>query len=178
MFFKRAFYSLFGLPLLTATLLSVQALAQSNLDEVFDDKEKPWLETVLQLPTRPLPENLLLFDIGPIASHSFAIDQKSLSIDDGDVIRYTIVSRSPSGTQNISFEGLRCQSLEIRRYAFGQANGSWSRSHRDDWEPIASGVSNRPQETLARDYLCQGRTVGGTKDEILKRIRMKMPFRQ
>ncbi len=159
-----------GLALVFCTIV---AHAQSGFDEEFDDGDKPWEELAIQLPPAPKQANLLPFDVSPTATQTFAIDPGSLTVGVDGVIRYTLVSTSPSGATNISYEGIRCQTYEYKRYAFGQADGTWERSRRNKWETIHGYAGNRPQAALAKDFLCLEQTVAGKADDMINRIRNK-----
>ena len=145
--------------------------AQSRFEEDFDDKDKPWQEIAVQLPPAPLPENLVPFYVSATATQSFSIDTKSLTVGQDGVIRYTLVATSDSNAKNISYEGIRCATFERKLYAFGRSDGSWSRSRRDQWEWIHSNTNNRQHAALAKDYFCTEKTIAGTADDIVKRIR-------
>lgn len=158
--------------LAAVVLMSAGAVhAQSQFEEDFDDKYKQWQEIAIQLPPAPKPENLLPFYVSPTATQSFAVDASSLTIGTDGVVRYTLVSASPAGARNVSYEGIRCQAHERKLYAFGQPDGSWSRSRRDQWERIEDNSANRQHAALAKDYLCENLTVAGSAKEIVDRIR-------
>ncbi|MDB5729586.1 MAG: hypothetical protein JWQ00_2791 [Noviherbaspirillum sp.] len=155
---------------------SFSVSAQSRFDEDFDDLEKPWQEIAVQLPGAPMPENLLGFYVSPMATQSFAIDAKSLTVGSDGVVRYILVATSREGATNISYEGIRCESFEKKLYAFGRPDGSWSRSRRDQWERIFENSANRHHAALAKDYFCRGKVVDGKADDIVQRIRSQRPF--
>lgn len=148
--------------------------AQSRLfDEDFDDDTKPWQEIAIQLPAPPVAANLLPFEVSATATQSFAIDAKSLTVGADGVIRYTLVTNSPAGARNVSYEGMRCSSFEKKAYAFGHPDGSWSRSRHDQWERIVRNAANRQHAILFKDYFCDGLTVAGGARQILDRLRYK-----
>ncbi|MGV3743137.1 MAG: CNP1-like family protein [Burkholderiaceae bacterium] len=160
----------------TFVLVCSPTKAQAQFEEEFDDTEKPWQEIATQLPVMPIAENLIPFEtISAIATHSFAIDAKSLSVGSDGVIRYTLVATSPSGANAISYEGIRCHSFERKLYAFGHTNGTWSRSRRDQWESIPRHTTNNHHATLASEYFCDGRAVAGSANEIIYRIKWQQP---
>jgi hypothetical protein len=71
------------------------------------------------------------------------------------VVRYTLVARSPQGAETVTFEGIRCSTREVRGYATGRPDGSWSR--RDTpWRPIPSRHVQRWHAALADEYFCVG----------------------
>jgi CNP1-like family len=164
--------------LVLAALIGMPSVshAQSEADEDADDTNKPWQEIAVQFPAAPREENLLPFEVSATATQSFAVDAKSLSVGTDGVVRYTMVSTSPSGAKTISYEGIRCQSFEKKQYAFGHADGSWSRSRYDRWEPIVRNAGNRQHAVLALDYVCESRMVAGNAERIVERIRAQRPL--
>lgn len=163
-----------ALTVLTCAFLSFgssAALGQAQFEEDFDDQDKPWQEVAIQLPALPSQDDLLPFFVSATATQSFAIDPKSLTVGSDGVVRYTLVTRSAEGATNVSYEGIRCEAFERKLYAFGHANGSWSRSRRDKWERISNNAANRQHAALAKDYFCEGKSVAGDAKEILRRLR-------
>ena len=151
--------------------LAATAQAQSRFEEDFDDKEKPWQEIAVQLPAAPQDGDLVPFYVSATATQSFAIDTRSLSVGQDGVVRYTVVSVSNAGAKNVSYEGIRCATYERKLYAFGRTDGSWSRSRRDQWERILSNAANRQHAALAKDFFCVEKTVAGTAEDMIRRIR-------
>ncbi|HEY8101527.1 MAG TPA: CNP1-like family protein [Burkholderiaceae bacterium] len=156
----------------------ITAHAQLRFEQDFDDDAKPWQEIVTQLPAAPKNENLIPFYVSATTTLKFAIDSKSLTAGSDGVIRYVLVSKSTSGSENISYEGIRCSSSEVKLYAFGHKDGTWGRSRRDKWEPIVEKTTNRQHAALAHDYFCDNKLIAGSVDEILDRMRMQRPFTQ
>ena len=125
---------------------------QNKLD--VDYEEKPWVEVEYQLPKPPEPQNLVPFYVSATNPNRFAIDLLSLSVDADGVVRYTLVVTSPAGAKNISYEGLRCKTAERRLYAFGRADGHWSKARNSDWVKIEDNSLNRHHAALYADYFC------------------------
>lgn len=147
------------------------AHGQSQFEEDFDDEYTPWQEIAVQLPAAPQTANLLPFYVSGTATQSFAIDANSVSVGRDGVIRYTMVSTSPGGARNIRYEGIRCKTFEKKVYAFGQPDGTWSRSRRDQWERIAQNAANRQHAILAKEYFCRNLTIAGTAESMVARLR-------
>lgn len=135
------------------------------------DEQKPWQEIALQLPAAPKPENLAEFEVSSTTRMSFAVDTQSISTGEDGVVRYTLVSRSPSGATNISYEGIRCETQERKLYAFGQKDGSWTRARNDQWERFTQTISNSQHAALARDYFCDHRAIAGNANELRRNLR-------
>lgn len=118
-----------------------------------DVEEVPWKEIEAKLPSFPEDENLIPFKVGPATDMRFTIDGKSISVDSDDVIRFTLETISPSDARTISYEGMRCSTMERRVYAFGQAGKTWSKPRSSKWVLIRGGGDSL-YVTLARDYFC------------------------
>jgi hypothetical protein len=170
-----------GAAFLTAAALAAffcapPAFAQFQFEEDFDDTGKTWQEIAVQLPATPGPEGLLPFYVSATATQNFAIDEKSLSVGNDGVVRYTIVASSPAGARNVSYEGIRCETFEKKSYAFARDDGTWARSRRDQWEPIVRNAANRQHGVLATDFFCESKSVSGTREIILQRLRGNQPI--
>lgn len=124
-----------------------------------DFEQKPWVEVQQQLPPPPDVSSLVPIDVGSLSSNKFAIDERSVTFGSDEVVRYTLVVTSPGGARNVSYEGMRCATGERRLYAFGRADGTWSKARNNAWSRIAENNLNRHHAALFRDYFC---TTGGS----------------
>jgi CNP1-like family len=169
---RRAAAALAGLLLLALG----NAGAQSRFEEDFDDQDKPWQEIAVQLPPAPQAANLVPLTVAATATQKFAVDTSSISVGEDGVVRYVLVASVDGGPSNVSYEGIRCATYERKLYAFGQPDGSWSRSRRDQWERIRSVGPNQQHAALAKDYVCENLTIAGKATEIAERLRYQRPF--
>ena len=81
-----------------------------------------------------------------------------------------LVVRTPGGAENVTFEGIRCNTGERRIYASGRRDGNWSRARNSEWAPISDNSYNRPRAALARDHFCDGPAPPRNRDEVLRRL--------
>lgn len=130
-----------------------QAFAQPKSDWERAEEERNWSEGEYSLPAYPKGEDLVPFDPGAGSDFRFFIDVRSLSVGADGIVRYTVVARSPSGVENVSFEGIRCRSASARAYAFGQGDGRWS-VRGTDWRQIDARGAQRWRHALWREYFC------------------------
>ncbi len=142
--------------LLTVIAASLPLLAWP-LTSDSDFEDKPWQEVETKLPPFPQPENRIPFYVSATTDNQFFIDDPSISLGSDGVVRYTLVIVSPSGAENISYEGMRCLTAEHRVYAFGRADKTWSKARKDQWTVIANNSLNRHHAELYSQYFC---TVG------------------
>ena len=108
-------------------------------------------EAQVELPAYPVPARLIEFDKSQAGDFRYFVDRTTLSVDPEGVVRYVLVARSSSGAENVTYEGLRCDTAEHRFYAFGRADGTWSRS-RSNWRSLQQ--SQPLQRVLYADYFC------------------------
>jgi hypothetical protein len=160
-----------SLAVVSALLHGGSAGAQAQFEQDFDDTTKPWQEIAVQLPAMPNRATLVRVYVSPTATQTFSVAPETVSVGSDDVVRYVLVARSESGADNTSYEGLRCTSLEHKSYAFGHADGSWTRSRRTDWVPISGSGANRQHAALAESYFCDGHMVAGQASDIVKRLK-------
>lgn len=145
-------------------------------DDDYDDG-KSWQEAKTEIPPQPQAANLVSFYVSPTATMNFFIDVNSISAGSDGVVRYTLVSKSQGGAENISYEGIRCQTYESKSYAFGQKDGSWSRARLSGWKQISESSGNRQHAALAKDFLCQDGMIAGKVEDIRSRLRSNRPIK-
>jgi hypothetical protein len=141
---------------LRASLLIVFALTACSAGERSDWERQQEGRAVpsndaVALPPYPAPKRLIEFYVAATSDFRFFVDPASLSVADG-VVRYTLVARSPAGAENVSFEGMRCNSAEVRIYALGR-DGAWVPTA-GAWRPIEPRAVQRWHNALLNEYFC------------------------
>ena len=82
-------------------------------DEDDADAEKKTLpELAVMLPAIPKYENLLEFQASAASTSHYFIDAASIRIEKDGTVRYTLVVKGRGGGENISYEAIRCDTLE------------------------------------------------------------------
>src|SRR6185436_18152578 len=116
---------------------------------------KPGLQGDDEVPLPPAPQqrSLIEFQVAEVQGFHFYIDGATLSVSPDRVVRYVLVALSDGGAKNISYEALRCETNQTRRYAVGRADGSWSRTT-EPWRTVPLGGAARWTKALQRDYFC------------------------
>lgn len=137
---------------------------------------RPKQEMEVALPPFPQSKDLITVDTGPTSRQHFEIDAKTLTIVDDNIVRYSVVATSSSGSKNIGFEAINCTYGTLRHYAYGTADGKWVRATGDKWQRISSMSRNQLHYTLAEFFFCQGATVAGSVSDITGRIRANRPL--
>lgn len=133
---------------------SVPALAQFSFDYEFENNTKPWQEIQAKLPSAPKAENLVQLDLGPATENQYFVDRASVSLGTDNVVRYTMVIRTEGGAENVSYEGMRCGTVEQKIYAFGRPNGEWARNKYASWSAIHLRQARDYRRELFQHYFC------------------------
>ncbi|MDR2364655.1 MAG: CNP1-like family protein [Zoogloeaceae bacterium] len=137
-----------------------------------EHEKKPWEENTFDLPAYPEARDFYSFYVSAAATSRFFIDVENISIGSDGVVRYTLMIVSPSGIQNVSREGMRCQSREKRTYAMGRVHEkTWSRARGSQWTRIRNETANRYHAALFLDFFCPNGLIATRVEDIQKAIR-------
>ena len=123
----------------------------SNRD--FDTRPE-WIEESASLPAYPRDADLIEFPVSAATTNRFFVDGATLAVGKDGVIRFTLVVKTAGGATNVSYEGIRCDTASVKRYAIGRANGTWSWARIGDWQAIENKQVNRHFAALNRDLFC------------------------
>lgn len=146
--------------------------AQSQLRE--PDPE-PWKEAAATPPASFNTDQLQTFDVAQDAALMYGIDPKTLTVGTDGVVRYVLVAKSGSGALNVLYQGIRCETAEVKTYGRWNNQTSWNTSAKDAWQQLAFRGPSRPAMMLARSGICEGRTINGTPQKILHTLKNGRP---
>lgn len=145
--------------------------ATAGAQGLFSDSDPDWQEGEYTLPPPPSEDSLKPFEVSATTPNRFFIDERSVSMGRDGVVRYVLVVRSPSGAENVTFEGIRCATAERRLYASGRKSGEWTPMKVSEWQPIGDNTYNRPRAALAYEYFCDGRVAPRDTAHALRRFK-------
>lgn len=165
---KKILFVLCLLPL-AASAIEIEKTNWGKFE--YDFEEKPWVELEAQLPPAPKPENLLPFFVSSTTDNRFFIDSASITRGEDEVLRYTLVIKSSAGAVNVSYEGMRCSTSDLKRYAFGRNDGSWGKARNAKWEPIGYKDVNRQHHMLYDDFFCPRGIAVKTREEAVNALK-------
>lgn len=137
---------------------------------------EPWKEQAVELPAYPDGKHYVAVPLQIAGTNlEMFVDEPSLAIGADGVVRYIMLLRSPSGTENLFYEGIRCSTREWRSYAYGTSAGTWGPAPDHGWAPIRNLGVERYRERLYRYYLCDPAMGTLKRAEMLKRMRYGLP---
>ncbi len=146
----------FAAGLILTAAAATCALAQPKSDWEIKLEERDWKEGDVKLPAYPKPENLIEFELLGTGNFRYFIDSESLIAGEDGAVRYTLVARSGSGVDNVSFNGLRCKTASHKVYATGRSDKTWAEARNSDWKDLQSRAATRMHVMLMRDFFCPG----------------------
>jgi len=152
---------------------SASAVSQPKSDWELKLEEKEWQEGEVKLPDYPKPENLIEFEASMATNFRFFVDSQSIDVG-GGVVRYTLVARSPSGAENISFDGLRCKTSSQRVYAIARPDKTWAKLRDSQWKELQPKTVTRQHFALMRDFFCPGAVPIMSRNEGVDALRRGM----
>lgn len=125
-------------------------------DELPDNiEEYEWAEERVALPTYPEKEKMVNLNFDrPNQKFEFFIDPQTLTVGDDGVIRYVLMLRSSSGSENVMFEGIRCGEKDYKTFAFGTAENSFRQLTRPTWKEITQTSNSWFRHDLWKNYFC------------------------
>ena len=118
-----------------------------------EQAKRNWRELDVQLPPYPAGADLIEFKVGPrFASFRYYVDAKSVFVGKDNLVRFTLVARSPSGVDNVTYEGMRCDNGTYKVLAQGN-EGRWS-SRDTPWRDVEPRATGSSHAVLRWDFFC------------------------
>lgn len=147
--------SLFCLPVSAGSLNDPLVFPESGAINPNAPDDPVWQEQVeIELPPAPIEKKLIAINFDRMGSRRYFIDADSLTVGKDGVVRYTLLAVGSGGARNVSYEGMDCNKGQVKLYAFGGEDGSWSRNARAEWRPVAIRQPNSIQRELFQRYFC------------------------
>lgn len=131
-----------------------------------------WQESKTELPPFPEEQNLLRFP-APVGGeqNEYFIDENSIALGADRVVRYTVVIRSRGGARNVVHEGLACEFREVKVYAYGNGQRSFTPLSNPTWSRLSARGARGYQGLLANRYLCDESHSYLDREHILDRLK-------
>jgi hypothetical protein len=126
------------------------------------DDEGLFQEAEVALPAFPKQKDLIEIKTRGVTTSRFFVDGSTLTVEPDRTVRFTLVIRSRAGVDNVRYSALKCRGREWKDYAYGRADGTWTRNENAQWRRIQQLDFNDYQLSLSEDYVCtEGLFSGG-----------------
>jgi hypothetical protein len=113
----------------------------------------------------------IALDLPPSASMRVGVDPQTISIGTDGVVRYVVVAQSSSGLVNAFYEGIKCESAEVIRYAHTLGDAPWTLAQDPPWAPLSDNRPSRHALQFGRQAACEGFTPRRTTRDIVDALR-------
>lgn len=141
-----------------------------------EDDAPTWKERLTGLPPYPDGKRYVPVPLDLAGSDlEMFIDEPALSVGEDGVVRYTVLLRSPRGSENLFHEGIRCATREWRSYAYGTSAGRWQALGETPWRLLRDQGVERYRLELYNYYLCDPAVGPRPRDDMLRRMRYGTP---
>lgn len=126
-----------------------------------------WQEGDAPPPPALKTQGLVPLDMGPGTELRWGVDASSIRIGADRVIRYVVVGQGEGGAVNAFYEGLRCDTAEVRVYARHARDGDWVPASAG-WVPLQGSSATRHSLVFARSGGCLGQAANRSPDQIAR----------
>ena len=145
--------------------------------------ELDWREADVPAPPDFNSARLIPFEVSVASELQYGLVPDSLNVGPDGVVRFVWIAQSRTGAVNVAYEGVRCQTRQMRTYArwtprelpvpspFTQAAGEWRPIDGSDWMALMGSSQVRPAWMLARAALCEGATINRNPRQMLRDLR-------
>ncbi|KQT08869.1 CNP1-like family protein [Ramlibacter sp. Leaf400] len=125
-----------------------------------------WKEVDAPAPPALKTEKLVPIDMGSSVLR-WGVDPASISIAGDGVVRYVVVARGEGGAVNAMYEGVRCNTAEVKVYA-RHAGDKWVAVRDADWKPLRGSAATLHSLAIARNGACMGHGVNRSPSQIAR----------
>ena len=152
---------LFALPLVLAAWAAHAQLAPIDPD---------WREAEAPPPPALKLDGLVALDM-PRSALRFGVDPASVSLGSDGIVRYVVVATSSTGAVNALYEGLNCNTAEIKVYARHYPDSGWTPAKDSPWRALQDGKSSNHSLVVARNGACVGHAPNRSASQIVRDLR-------
>lgn len=147
-------------------LVSLPGWAQRDL-ELAD-----WTEEAVPPPPAFATARLLTFDVSQASSLAYGVDPATLRISKDGVLSYVVVARSASGASNVMYEGIRCETGEMKTYARYSPSGVWTPVSKPEWKSMFDNMPSKHALALARAGACDNAAQASSVNEVIRQLKL------
>ncbi|MBP7564956.1 MAG: CNP1-like family protein [Burkholderiaceae bacterium] len=155
--------------LLAVTLPLLSGLAAAQLV----DPDPQWLEGDVPPPPAFDLKRGIAIEMPAFLSLRFAVDPQTLSVGPDGVVRYVMMAASDSGVVNAMYEGIRCNTSEVRTYARYNSGSGWTTTSgaSAEWRGLRDRMPSHHAAEFARQGACDGRAAQNSPQAIIRALK-------
>ena len=151
--------------------LAIACAAVPSFGQLLGDVDPDWKEVEAPPPPALRTQGLVPIEMPAGISLRFAVDPASVTVGPDGVVRYVVVASSSTGAVNALYEGLRCNTAEVKVYARHNPDSGWVPARDAQWQPVQNRPNSRHSLVIARTGACVGQGASGNASEIVRALR-------
>ena len=151
--------------------LGLACAAASSSGQLLGEVDPNWKEVEAPPPPALRTQGLIPLETSSTIALRFGVDPASVSVGPDRVVRYVVVATSPTGTVNAMYEGVRCNTAQVKVYAHHNPDTGWVPARDAEWQPLQNRPNSRHSLVLARTGACVGNGTSGTASDIVRALR-------
>ena len=121
-------------------------------DDIEDKKD--WVEDKVEFPALPQESNLISIYLNATSVNRYWVDANSITVGNDGVVRYSLIVLSGGGVRGVTYEGIRCETRDLRRYAVLRNEIEWVKSRNEAWVRITESPGHRQHAVLYLQHFC------------------------
>ena len=157
--------------------LGLACVAASSFGQLLSDVDANWKEVEAPPPPALRTQGLIPLETSATISLRFGVDPASVSVGPDRVVRYVVVATSPTGTVNAMYEGVRCNTAQVKVYARHNPDSGWVPARDAEWQPLQNRPNSRHSLVVARTGACIGNGTSGSASDIVRALRTPADMR-
>ncbi len=146
---------------LLGSLLLTDLHAQGDCDRDINDRvpcggvEEEWRESEVTIPPITKDSDFRILDVTEAdARYRYFLAESSITRGTDNVMRYVVAVVSGNGVRNVFYEGLRCETDEIKIYAYASKRGTFRPASNTRWRPVQNKGVRAYQDFLTQGIIC------------------------
>lgn len=143
-------------------------------DNLYEERHgAEWKEgSAASLPPYPDDSSLVKFSSNQTGM-TYLVDKKSITPTKQNIVRLTIVARSPSNARTVFYEGYHCGTKRYKRYAVAGSTGPLMLLENPEWKVIIDTPDNRFRIELLSLILCTQLYTAASTNIIIDRLKFQ-----
>jgi len=126
-----------------------------------------WREQEAPAPPDFKVDALIRLDM-PRSELRYGVDPATVTLASDGIVRYVVVAVGTSGAVNAMYEGIRCDTAQVKVYARSSGSG-WNAASGSTWRPLHEGQRHSLQ--IARTGACAGHSPNRSATQIVRDLR-------
>jgi hypothetical protein len=102
--------------------------------------------------------HLIPIEMPPYVTIKVGIAPETVAVGADGVMRYVVVMRNASGSENAAHEGILCSTRSVKTYARLNSSGKWIGIEDPQWRDLTDNLGSRHAYAIAQQGGCDGRS--------------------